>query len=258
MSHFACSTYDFNIVYTHKVKSEATFLIKQTINLIHTKFDDQMIFFRSDEKRSLDDEFKTFMFEKKIIYESSTSITFAQNEHSEKKDHLLIMKTRIMRIKISLSVYLWFWVAQSIDYLMNRIFMHKHEWKTSFEKMHDKKSHLEHFKKFECKTYSLNKHVSQKEKLVERAHFEFLIRYDSTNIFMIWIFSQRKIIRTRDVLFDENFFYKLDDESDLMKLINESMIQVELAFDFFNISSLIIQNLNSNEEKDLSIERSND
>ena len=36
VSHFACMTHDFNIVYTHRGKGEASYIVRQAINLIKT------------------------------------------------------------------------------------------------------------------------------------------------------------------------------------------------------------------------------
>lgn len=102
--------------------------------------------------------------------------------------------------------------------------MQKHGWKTPFEMALGGVPNLSHLRKIGCKAYALDKHIPLKQKLKERAHIGHLMGYDSTNIFCIWIPSQRKIIRTRDVQFDENFFYnsaKL--EPDLSQLTLEPM-----------------------------------
>src|ERR1700722_17505141 len=44
-------------------------------------------------------------------------------------------------------------------------------------------------------------------KLDPRAHIGYLVGYDSTNIFRVWIPHQGKVISTRDVLFDEDTFF---------------------------------------------------
>ena len=44
-------------------------------------------------------------------------------------------------------------------------------------------------------------------KLNPRAHIGYLVRYDSTNIFRIWIPYKGKVISTRDVIFDEYTFF---------------------------------------------------
>ena len=58
-----------------------------------------------------------------------------------------------------------------------------------------------------CKTYTLVKQIKRGDKLAPRALIGHLVGYDSTNIYRIWIPSLRKVIRTRDVTFDENSFY---------------------------------------------------
>src|SRR5437667_7736299 len=45
------------------------------------------------------------------------------------------------------------------------------------------------------------------KKLDPRAYIRYLVRYDSTNIFRIWIPHQGKVISTRDVLFDKHTFF---------------------------------------------------
>ena len=43
-----------------------------------------------------------------------------------------------------------------------------------------------------------------------KVHIDFLIEYDSINILNIWVFNLHKVIRTHDVIFDENSVYKLN------------------------------------------------
>ena len=80
-------------------------MIRHEINLIRIRFDEKMIFFRIDEKKSLNDDFKKFIVSLKISYESSSSDTSAQNDHSEKKDHLLTIKTKTLSIEVGLPQY---------------------------------------------------------------------------------------------------------------------------------------------------------
>ena len=102
--------------------------------------------------------------------------------------------------------------------------MQKHNWKTPFEKVTGMPPNLSHLRQIGCKAYAIDKHILQKEKLQKRAHIGHLIGYDSTNIFLVWIPSQRKIIRTRDVLFDETSLYN-PSEPDLAQLTMEPMTE---------------------------------
>ncbi|KAM4066309.1 hypothetical protein HRG_012086 [Hirsutella rhossiliensis] len=47
----------------------------------------------------------------------------------------------------------------------------------------------------------------KKRKLDPRAFVGYLVGYNSTNIFRIWIPLLRKVISTRDVIFDESSFF---------------------------------------------------
>ena len=93
------------MIYTHKIKNETQTIIRYEINLIKTRFDEKMIFFRIDEKKSLDDNFKKFIVSLKILYKFSSSDTSIQNDYSEKKNYLLIMKTKTLSIEIELFQY---------------------------------------------------------------------------------------------------------------------------------------------------------
>lgn len=107
---------------------------------------------------------------------------------------------------------------------MNETPIKKHGWKTSHEMILNTKPHLGHMRKFGCKAYPLDKDIAKIDKLRPCAHIKHLINYASLNIFRIWIPSQRKVIRTRNVMFDENSIYDKSDV-DLMQLINEPMIE---------------------------------
>lgn len=51
------------------------------------------------------------------------------------------------------------------------------------------------------------------EKLSAQAYIGYLLGYDSSNIFKIWYPSLNRVIRSRDVMFDETKFYKENDKS---------------------------------------------
>ena len=80
-------------------------MIRHEINLIRIRFDEKMIFFRIDEKKSLNDNFKKFIVLLKISYKFSSFDTSIQNNHSEKKNHLFIIKAKTLSIKIKLFQY---------------------------------------------------------------------------------------------------------------------------------------------------------
>ena len=133
------------------------------------------------------------------------------------------MKSRAIRFQAGLPVYLWPWTTQTAGYIMNRTSLAKHSWKTPFEMATGKKPNLAHFVQYGAKAYPVDKEIPNLEKMRAKAHIGFLVGYDSTNIWLIWVPSQRKVIRTRDVTFDEDSQYR-SHEIDAAQLINEPFL----------------------------------
>jgi hypothetical protein len=86
ISHFTCYVIDFNLIFTHVKKSDASRIMREMINLIETRFNEaKVVFIRSDEKKSLRSDFRNFLIEKKISFESFAADSSKQNDHSKKK-----------------------------------------------------------------------------------------------------------------------------------------------------------------------------
>ena len=106
VSHFSCIATDFNFVFTHPRKSDATEIIQKALNIIETRYNGKVVFFRSDREKALGINFQKFISSKKITYESSAPDTPSQNGHSERKRDILAIKARAMRIDAGLPTYL--------------------------------------------------------------------------------------------------------------------------------------------------------
>jgi hypothetical protein len=211
ISHFACSYYNYNMVFTHKRKGEATSIIRKALNWINNKYKTNVVYLRSDGERALGNEFADLMDEKGIKYESTAPDSPEQNGQSEKMGHIIIIKARVMLRAANLPHKLWPWATQCAGYIMNRTPSRRLQWKTPFEKVENKKPSLGHLKVYGCKAYALDKNIPKLQKMKDRAHAGYLVGYDSRNIYLIYIKSKQKVIRTRDVIFNEEEFMKGDD-----------------------------------------------
>ncbi|KAM4067965.1 reverse transcriptase (RNA-dependent DNA polymerase) [Hirsutella rhossiliensis] len=70
------------------------------------------------------------------------------------------------------------------------------------------------------------------QKLDPRAYIGYLVGYNSTNIFRIWIPHLKKVISTRDVIFDElTYFDGKFEQPTLLASINELVQRVEIPED---------------------------
>ena len=163
--HLICFEYNFNLIFIHSHKFDAIKIIKKRLKIIQIKFNAKIVFFRTNDEKSLKKKFDDMISELEIIYESSASYIFEQNKHFERKNDFIAMKTRTFRIYVNLFFYLWFWIVRVVEFLMNRISMKNHEWKISFEIIIDIKSNFFHFYKFNCKIYSFNNIIFKKKSL---------------------------------------------------------------------------------------------
>ena len=72
---------------------------------------------------------------------------------------------------------------------------------------------LQYLKVYRYKAYSLIKlkedpdYSGKLQKLAPRAHIGYLVGYESTSIYRVWIPYKKKVILTRDVIFNEEELY---------------------------------------------------
>ena len=65
---------------------------------MQTRFNATVVFFRIDKEKSLKKEFDKIISVLKIVYKLFALYIFEQNDYFERKEKVLTMKTRIMRI----------------------------------------------------------------------------------------------------------------------------------------------------------------
>ena len=75
-------------------------------------------------------------------------------------------------------------------------------------------------KVYGCKAYALRYKIPKTNKLKPRAKLSYLVGYESTNIYRIWIPATNKVIRTKNVTFDKNKLF-LVKENLLLKFIKQ-------------------------------------
>jgi hypothetical protein len=78
---------------------------------------------------------------------------------------------------------------------------------TPLEALIKKRPQLAHLHLYGCRAYPLRRDLLRLNKLEPRAMISYLIGYNSSNIYRIWIPSQIRVIRTRDVMFNYSRFF---------------------------------------------------
>ncbi len=117
------------------------------------------------------------------------------------------------------------------------------------------RSSITHLRVYGCRAYPLNPRIPRTQKLVPRAHIGYLVGYDSTNIFRIWVPSEKCIVSTRNVTFNKTLFYNPNEPD----LVSQPKIRAEEIIDLVEIphqSWLLEQDFSSESESDFEDETS--
>jgi hypothetical protein len=102
VSHFSCYYTSMDFIYTHHKKSQATEIVKEFLNMVRTRYNKKVQFFRTDGERSLGNKFDSLIATKGIITERSAPATPAQNGAAERSGGVIVTKARCLRIASSL------------------------------------------------------------------------------------------------------------------------------------------------------------
>ena len=172
-------------------------------------------FLHSDGEKSLGSLFNTIIQEQRIVHEVTAPYSLEQNGLSERSGGVIIIKARAMALasNIPIPTKLWPETVAVAAYFINRTPTKALHFRTPYEALNSHQPSLSHFHVFGCKTYPLIQKIPRSEKLLPKAHVGYLVRYDSSNIFRIWIPSKNQVIRSKDVTFDDSSFFdpKVDD-----------------------------------------------
>ncbi|CEJ61375.1 hypothetical protein PMG11_09910 [Penicillium brasilianum] len=129
--------------------------------------------------------------------------------------------------------YLWNEASLTAIYIQNRIPHRSLDWKSPSEALadylRDKAPHwlkrlpdLSNIRVFGCKAFVRINNIPKLAKMSPRAAIGYLVGYDASNIWRIWIPSKRRIVRARDVEFDETRFYSDEIPPHRIEIIDDS------------------------------------
>lgn len=249
VSHFRDFYTGMDFVYTHPRKNDALSVIKEFLKMARTRYDQTVRFIRIDDERTLGLKYAERVKLMGITTERSAPYTPAQNGSTERSGGVLIIRARAMRISARLPANLWPEIFKTVGYLNNRTPKKALEWKTPLEALIGEKPKLSHLHPYGCRAYPLKNLIPRKEKLVPRAFIGYLIGYDSTNIFRIWIPSRMRVVRTRDVTFDHSRFYDPTD-LDLGNLLTVTVEEVIEVLELPETSTFVGVVIEENDEED--------
>ena len=100
---------------------------------------------------------------------------------------MLTEKARCMMMEANIPSSIWNKAYKTLAYAANHIPIKRLNWKTLFESFIRSKPTLDHMHPFGCRVYSLIHNIPKLQKMLPRAQIGYLVGYDSTNIFRIWL-----------------------------------------------------------------------
>lgn len=167
-----------------------------------------------------------------IKLEPSAPDTQAQNGGAERSGGVIKEKARAMRLDANLPWELWPEITRAAVYLYNRTPNYSNCWTTPYERFFTRvaalngivtgprKPNQTHLKAYGCKAFAMTNDThrgkSRLQRLDPKAWIGYLVGYQSTNIYRVWIPSMGKVISTRDVVFNEEVVFngKIEDLMD--------------------------------------------
>jgi len=185
-------------------------------------------------------EVKRWCTSKGIKVEPSAPDTQSQNGGGERSGGVIKEKARTIRLDANLPWELWPEITRAAVYLYNRTPNYSNRWKSPYEVFFTRvaamngivtgprKPNQAHLKAYGCKAFAMtddtHRGKSRLQRLDPKAWIGYLIGYQSTNIYRVWIPSLAKVISTRDVVFDESVVFSGKTE-DLMDNLMHNTLQ---------------------------------
>jgi hypothetical protein len=235
--HFYCRFSGMHHVYILLDKSQNTLLrtIKDFYAYVNQRWGCKISIFHTDGEKGLGNQYNAWTATLGISTITSPPDTHDQNGAAERSGGVIIVRARAIQIDSKLPTSLWPEIVSAAGYILNRTPRQDYGWITPLEKL---QSHLGlpnpkpkcgHIRIYGCRAYPMQYHIPKKDKLAPRAAIGYLVGWDSTNIFRVWVPLLRRIIRSRDVTFDETIKYDpYVPEPPLLPSVIETIAQIEL------------------------------
>ncbi|KAE8695859.1 U-box domain-containing protein 31 [Hibiscus syriacus] len=155
-----------------------------------------------------DSRFRDFCANNGIKMETTVPITPQQNGVAECMNRTLNERARSMRIHAGLPKFLWTEAINTAAYLINRGPSVPLDGGIPEEAWRKKEINLSHLRVFGCISY-VHINSAERSKLDAKSNKCVFVGYGGDEFgYRFWDYENRKIIRSRDVIFNENVMYK--------------------------------------------------
>ncbi len=213
-----------------KTQAELMTALKEFEAYIWQQFELKTKKVRRDNEKGLAGDFDSWIIDTGVEDEPTPPYTSAPNGGSERSGGVIARKATSMRLGARLPRNLWPEVWDSASYIHNRTPRAKNNWVSPREKLnvwlrqegkpvndiHDAPD-LSNLYAYGCRAYPLtDEALKQQDRVVQknsaRAHLGYLVGYEASDVFMVWVPSKGTVRRVRDVTVKEDTFFDLSDQ----------------------------------------------
>ena len=206
----------FTCIFPMKNKSDLKDIFKRYSRRMKRQFGWRIKRLRSDNggeyaSNALDE----FLSEEGIIWEATVGYTPPENGVSERLNRTLCEKLRALLFESGLPIELWSNLVETATYLKNRSPTRALKGKTPYEFLYKRRPDLSNIKIIGCKSWvAIPKEKLQK--LDSRSVECRLIGYAASTQYILYQVDIEKVIYSRDVIFDEGFGPRGDENEDFL------------------------------------------
>jgi hypothetical protein len=202
--HYYCDFTQYHQITTLPSKNEE--ILVRTIESFINRIEKQGFNIRTimmDVESGLQSRFNILVDKYGIIVKKSVPYDHQQNGKAERSGGMIITKARCLLLESGLPEGLWPEMALAAVYLLNRSPIERMKWKTPYEAVFKQPATYNHLRIIGSKSYVLIPNMPKLDKLKARARIGYLVGYEASNIWRIWLPATGRVIPARDVTFNE-------------------------------------------------------
>ena len=141
-----------------------------------------------------------------IKVEMRSPDTPAQLGGAERAGAIIVTAARVLRIHAGLPKTLANELVCTAARLLNITPTRSINWRTPYEMVTGVRPDLSRLHAIGSRGFVLNKHLARVDKLEDRTFEGFLLGYDASNVYRVWLPATNRVIRVRDVRFVDELY----------------------------------------------------
>jgi hypothetical protein len=210
IAHFWCDYSKYHRAFPIKNHTQQSLApLFESMQAFAKKFDSRSVkFWHMDDEQGIGKHIISSILQGGEVIEESVPYTPEQNGAAERSGRMISERARSLILEARLPVELWPEFVQASVYLLNRTPIESLGWKTPFQKLYNRQPWLAGLRILGSLAYALIKpSLPRMAKFEPKAQKGYLVGFEASNIYRIWMPATNRVIRSRDVRIDETQRY---------------------------------------------------